>query len=153
MKILKYISKRAKFEESWLSKSLEVLEKDNWGEMPEDESYLITTCNRLRKKPLNEFETEDLRIMIGQDLGLKYLIPLAIQILEKDILAEGHFFEGDLLKSVFKSNPNYWKIETEDWEKMVSIYNRNNELMEKEAEEHAIGRELVKDFAKFKTLN
>lgn len=150
MKILKYTSKRGKFEESWLSKSLEMLEGDNWGEIPKDESYLITTCYKLRKKPLNEFETEDLRILIGQDLGLKYLIPLALQILEKDILDEGHFYEGDLLKSVLTSNNDYWEIEREDWEKMVRIFNDNKDRIEKEAQEYDTGRKIIEAFNEFK---
>ena len=111
MKILKYKEKRLKFENNWVTKSLENLEKDNWGTIPKNESYLVTTCHKLRKKPLNKFEIEDFRILIGQNLGLKYLIPLAIKILEKNILAEGHFYEGDLLKSVLTSDPDYWKVE------------------------------------------
>ena len=153
MKILKYSSKRGKFEDSWLSKSLEVLEKDNWGELPKDESYLVTTCHKLRKKPLREFEIEDFRILIGQDLGLKYLIPLAINILEKDILSEGHFYEGDLLKAVLTSNEDYWKIEREDWEKMISIFNANRSRIDKEAEEYDTGRKIIEAFNVFKKLN
>ena len=50
-------------------KSLQELEQDNWGEPPYN-SYLVTTIHRLRRKPLAEFATEDLRIMIGQRIGL-----------------------------------------------------------------------------------
>ena len=39
-----------KFENNWLYKSLESLEKESWGEIPKDESYLVTTCHKLRKK-------------------------------------------------------------------------------------------------------
>ena len=56
-------------------KSLQELEQDNWGEPPYN-SYLVTTIHRLRRKPLAEFATEDLRIMIGQRIGLPFLIPL-----------------------------------------------------------------------------
>ena len=72
---------KTKFENNWRSKSLESLEKNFWGEIPKDESYLVTTCHTLRKKQLKEFNTEDLRIMIGQNIGLKYLIPLALETL------------------------------------------------------------------------
>ncbi len=152
MKILDYKKKRLKFENNWLLKSLENLEKDYWGAIPEDESYLVTTCYKLRKKPLNQFEIEDFRILIGQDIGLKYLIPLALDILEKDILAEGHFYEGDLLKSVLTSNPNYWKIEREDWKKIISIYGNNLDLIENEAAEFNTGREIIKAFKEFERI-
>jgi len=153
MKIIKHTSKREKFDKNWLSKSLEELEKDNWGEVPKDESYLITTCHTLRKKPLSKFEIEDFRILIGQDLSLKYLIPLAIEILEKDILAEGHFYEGDLLNSVLSSSKAYWEIEKEDWDKVKSIFKENISRIEQEAEEHDTGKRIVEAFNKFKRIN
>ena len=85
-----------KFENNWKSKTVENLENDFWGE-PMDDSHLVLTCHRLRKKPLGDFETEDLRIMIGQNIGLKYFIPLAIDTLLDNVLAEGNLYEGDLL--------------------------------------------------------
>jgi CDI immunity proteins len=59
-------------------KSLEELEGAVSGE-PDYDSYLVSTIHRLRRKPLNEFSVEDLRIMIGQQIGLRYLVPLAIK--------------------------------------------------------------------------
>ncbi|MBT8456786.1 MAG: hypothetical protein HKO95_00710 [Rhodobacteraceae bacterium] len=57
--------------------TLEYLEKDVWPD-PDYDSHLVATCHRLRKKRLGEFEVEDLRIMIGQGIGLKYLLPKAV---------------------------------------------------------------------------
>lgn len=81
---------KKRFENNWRSKSLESLEMDSWGPAPSYESYLVRTCHQLRRKPLNEFETEDLRIMVGQDIGLRFLVPLSIEVLQQNILAEGH---------------------------------------------------------------
>ncbi len=54
-----------KLENNWRQKSLESLEKKTWPALSSDEgSYLIKTCNSLRKKQLQDFTTEDLRIMI-----------------------------------------------------------------------------------------
>lgn len=47
--------------------------------------------------------------MIGQNIGLTWLIPLALDKLQVDILAEGDFYEGDLLVSVLKTSPSYWR--------------------------------------------
>jgi hypothetical protein len=118
-----------KFENNWRFKSLDSLEKVNWGE-PNFDSYLVKTCHRLRKVPLNEFEIEDLRIMIGQDIGLEFLIPIAIEELEKDILAEGHLYEGDLFHAVTSSDPEYWKTNRENWKKIHLIFENNLELLE-----------------------
>lgn len=48
------------------NKSLEQLEGQDWGE-PTYDSHLVTECHRLRRVPLREFTTENLRIMIRPD--------------------------------------------------------------------------------------
>lgn len=57
--------------------TIEGIEKDYWGDKPDYDSHLVTTIFRLRKKNLDEFTTEDLRIVIGQNRSLPILIPLA----------------------------------------------------------------------------
>lgn len=121
-------TKSDNMESNYSFKSLENLEKDYWGE-PEYESYLVTTCHNLRKKPINNFSVEDLRIMIGQNIGIKYLIPVAMEILKENVFAEGDFYEGDLLKYVLDSNLNYWKENKTAYEKMMEILNQNDEKL------------------------
>jgi CDI immunity proteins len=89
------------------TKSLQELENKDWGE-PNFDSYLVTTCHRLRRIPLKDFTTEDLRIMIGQNIGLNYLMPLAFEKLAKNPLAEGDFYSGDLLVNVLRVNSSFW---------------------------------------------
>ena len=84
-------------------RTLEQLEKDVWGP-PEYPSHVVTTCHALRKKPLRDFSVEDLRIMIGQGIGLAHLLPKALDILEETPLAEGDFFPGDLLDAVLRAD-------------------------------------------------
>lgn len=50
-------------------KTLEELDGEKWGE-PSYDSYLVTNCHRLRRIPLKDFSVEDLRLMIGQGIGL-----------------------------------------------------------------------------------
>ncbi len=45
--------------------------------------------------------------MIGQQMGLEYLIPLAIERLRDDPLAEGDFYRGDLLQNVLRADPRF----------------------------------------------
>ena len=90
-----------------LDNTLEQLDKEDWGKPPYD-SHLVTTCYKLRKKPLRDFTTEDLRILIGQNINLQILIPLAIDRLKQNILDEGDYYEADLLKNVLSSDKNYW---------------------------------------------
>jgi len=97
-----------KYVNNWQSKTLEILENEVWDETG-FRSVLMDRCFKLRKKCLNEFTVEDLRIMISQQIGLTYLIPLAIEIFKADIFAEGDLYPGDLLKSVLTVGAEFWK--------------------------------------------
>jgi hypothetical protein len=89
------------------STTLDELDPPAWGE-PTFDSHLVKTCHALRRKPLHEFSVEDLRIMIGQRIGLRWLIPLALEALEAEPLAEGDFYPGDLLGAVLSVGPDLW---------------------------------------------
>lgn len=93
-----------------MGETLEQLEEQSFVE-PEFESYLVMTCHRLWKKPIDNFSVEDLRIMIGQNLGLEHLVPIALKVLREDPLAEGDFFPGDLLSNVISCDEEYLKTE------------------------------------------
>lgn len=88
-------------------KTLEVLENDFWGP-PGFESHLAISCHKLRKVPLYKLTPENLRMLIGQEIGLQYLIPLALDILEDNLLVSGDMFEGDLLCCVAKVSRQFW---------------------------------------------
>lgn len=87
--------------------TLEQLEQRHWTK-PAFDSYLNGRCYELRKKSIEEFTTEDLRIMIGQGIGLRFLLPIAATFLEADPLAEGDYYPGDLLKSVMTADPYFY---------------------------------------------
>ena len=65
--------------------NLDQLENFEWGP-PTFDSSLVRTCHRLRQMPIGEFSVEDLRIMIGQNIGLMFLVPLALEKLADDPL-------------------------------------------------------------------
>ena len=89
------------------SKPLEELENEYWGQ-PDFDSNLITECHRLRKVALDKLTVENLRILIGQQIGLVYLLPLALDQLETDLLSSGDFYSGDLLNSVTQVDDSFW---------------------------------------------
>ena len=90
------------------TKTLEELEEDIWGE-PEYDSHLVTECHRLRKKRVCDFDIENLRIMIGQEIGMDYLVPIALEFLKENPLVQGDFYPGDLLNNVLKINFSFWE--------------------------------------------
>lgn len=96
-------------ENNWRNKTIEALEKRNFCNPAEAPTPLTKRCLELLKKPVNEFSIEDLRLMIGQGFSLDYLIPLAIDYLKVDQLAEGDLYPGDLLKSVQSVDEAFWE--------------------------------------------
>lgn len=142
------------FENNGKHKSLENLEKKFWPPLNSDEgSYLVRTCNLLRKKPLKDFTTEDLRIMIGQDIGLKYLIPIAIDILKSNILDEGDLYEGDLLKNVLTSDKNYWKDERENWKIICNLFEQNKKTLVEHETTWQIRKGWMDSFKEFRQVH
>jgi hypothetical protein len=109
-------------------KSLQEIEQDDWGE-PTYDSYLVTTVHRLRRKPLAEFTVEDLRIMIGQRISLPILIPLAVERLEEEPLAEGRFYPGDLLQAVFGAGEAFWGSHPDSLQRVRKVVGRVKDLL------------------------
>lgn len=115
-----------------LEDTLEQIENDYWGD-PTYSSYLVNTCHQLRKKTLKDFTVEDLRIMIGQNISLDILIPMAIERLKQNILAEGHFYPGDLLQNVLTADPGYWQKNPILHRKLSKLFRNNQTSLEKRA--------------------
>ena len=110
------------------TKSLQQLEQHDLGEATFD-SYLVTTCHRLRRKPLDEFTVEDLRIMIGQKIGLPYLLPIALERLKDDPLAAGDYYPGDLLAMVVSADDSFWSTRPDLFRQIREIVRRVQEAL------------------------
>jgi hypothetical protein len=102
------LMKKHKFDVAWRQKSLEILENDKWPNEKEYPTGLVKRCHDYRKIPVDKLTIGELRTLIGQNIGLKYLIPIAIDFLKTDVLIEGDFYPGDLLESVLKIDKNFW---------------------------------------------
>ena len=88
---------------------------------PDDPTELVRRCNELRRTPLAEFDVEDLRMMIGQQISLRYLIPRAITILEANPLAED-MYPGDLLGAVLRVDKAYWHANVAQWQEVEASH-------------------------------
>lgn len=111
------------------SKSLEQLENNFW---PDESKYLtglVEKCHLFRKKSVSSLTIEELRLLIGQNIGLTYLIPIALNTLEQNPFVEGDFYPGDLLNSVLKSDINYWKENAASRNIMLSIIDKSQTQM------------------------
>lgn len=89
-------------------RSLESLEQDYWPPLDEYPTPLVTNVYLLRKKPFCELESKDIRLLISQSIGLKHLVPLALDLLEVDVLEESFYYPGDLLVATLCVESHYW---------------------------------------------
>lgn len=117
---------------SWRQKSLEILENNKWRDEEHYISGLIKRCHEYRKIPVDQLSTEQLRTLIGQQIGLNYLIPIAIDFLENDILAEGDFYPGDLLEVVVKVDLKFWNQNLSYRTQILELIERNLDKIENE---------------------
>ncbi|MEU5785016.1 contact-dependent growth inhibition system immunity protein [Micromonospora lupini] len=88
--------------------TIEQLERDVWPDPGPDATFLVARCTALRRKPLADFTVEDLRIMLGQEIGVPALLPLAVRVVLRDPLAEGDYFPGGLLTNVLRLPDSAW---------------------------------------------
>jgi hypothetical protein len=91
------------------SLTLEQIEDRRWGNPPADATRLIKTVYELRHKPVGAMDVEDLRVLLLQQESVDVLIPVALNRLEQNPLAEGDFYPGDLLTAVLRIPQAYWQ--------------------------------------------
>ncbi|WP_189147326.1 contact-dependent growth inhibition system immunity protein [Streptomyces lacrimifluminis] len=89
-------------------RSLEELERDCWPAPSVGASRLVATAHALRRQPIGELTVEDMRLLIRQNVGLPTLLPMALEILRANPLAEGDMYAGDLLSAVITRDPSAW---------------------------------------------
>lgn len=117
-----------------LTQTLEELEGEYWGD-PNFTSSLVIQVHKLRKKPLLELNNEDLRLLIGQQMSLTFLLPLAMEKLIQSPLRSGDLYTGDLFCAVLRVRKEYW-IEHKELKNELDEVIRNYEEARKTVEEH-----------------
>jgi hypothetical protein len=105
----------------WPEETLTQLEEDDWGPSTYP-SYVVTNSHNLRHKPLRQFTAEDLRFMLGQQISLPILMPMALDVLELvDPFAGGDMNQGTLLYNALKVDPQFWKRHPRLWYRMTVV--------------------------------
>jgi hypothetical protein len=89
-------------------RTLEQIDKENWGDPERAPTDMVARCLRLRRTPLNDFTVSDLRLLIGQQIGLRILVPKALQLLSDEPLLEVDYYPGDLLHALLRIDKVYW---------------------------------------------
>ncbi|MFD0519663.1 contact-dependent growth inhibition system immunity protein [Paractinoplanes durhamensis] len=63
----------------------------------------------MRRRPVGQLAVEDLRTLVGQQVGLDVVVPMVLDLLAAEPLAEGDFYPGDLLAATMRVPVEYWR--------------------------------------------
>ena len=87
----------------------------------EFDDQIALLARRLAAKPLRKFNATDLYAAIRHNVGLPWLVPLAIARLEEDPFLTAGDHPGDLLTVVLESDSRFWLERHDLWLVMVGI--------------------------------
>ncbi|MGE7390773.1 contact-dependent growth inhibition system immunity protein [Streptomyces sp. NPDC004126] len=93
-----------------LGRTLDDLDPPRWGVPDADATPLIRKVHALRTVPLGELRPADLRMLVSQQVALRYVLPLAVRLLLEDPLLDAHFYGGDLLHAVLRAPATTWAL-------------------------------------------
>lgn len=102
-------------------RSIAQLEGEDWGEPPSDAPPSIARCYQLRRTPVERLTLADVRLLLGQGIGLPYLMPIAIEALKSQPLIETEHYCGDLLANVLKTSSKFYDVHQEYRNEVLSI--------------------------------
>ena len=113
-----------------MKQSIEQLENDFWPDY-EFETDLIRRCHEYRKIPISDLTNEMIRVLIGQEIGLNYLLPVILEKLVENPLIQGDLYACDVLNAVLHIDKDYWKKYSEEFKKLdQAVTNLLGELLE-----------------------
>ena len=121
-------------------KSIKQLEKDYSTDPSEFPTGLVENCYKYRKIPIEDLNIEQLRLLISQNIGIEYIIGIVLKTLERNVIAEGDLYEGDLLNAVSKIPSEFWNENKTEFGIFKSIVERNSELIKTELGEKKFDR-------------
>jgi hypothetical protein len=97
-------------------------------------------------------DLSDIRFMISQNVGLEYLVPLAIEKLTADIFLEATFYEGDLLfalLTIINLEPNYWHSHLNQKQDLINLFESNKKNLKKLKTTSEIRKKINDAFTRF----
>ena len=80
--------------------TLEELSGSRWPDPESDATPLVRKCAKYVKTDVSMLTNEGVRLLVGQRIHLKHLLPVALGRLMSDPWLEGDMYPGDLLKNV-----------------------------------------------------
>lgn len=76
---------------------------------------MIQRCHDAMRKEVDELSVEDLRLLIGQGVALRWLVPVAVGLVAEEPFISGGLFAGDLLSALGSLPESHWATDTASW--------------------------------------
>ena len=92
------------------SRTLEELEDSYWGPAPSPTTSLVRAVHELRQRPIDSLDPTELARLIGQEIGLPWVLPPALELLLETAPHEsqGGWYDEDLLYAVLSVRSDFW---------------------------------------------
>lgn len=100
-------------------------------------------------KKIEEYDLDDIRFMLIQQQGMKYLIPIALNYLEKDLLTEAGYYEGDVLSSVLSADKAFWVKNLKLYNEVYQVLLTNKDKLSSLNPKYEADRNLLKHCDQF----
>jgi hypothetical protein len=104
--------------------SLQALEASDWGEPETDDTLMVKRIYSLRRKPLRSLSDDELRLAIGQEVGVPFILDLAFERLSNEPLLDGGCYPGDILSSLIRADQSIWAERPHLRESLAKLYSR-----------------------------
>ncbi|NUV66081.1 hypothetical protein G6W57_02960 [Streptomyces sp. CAI-121] len=93
------------------SKTIEELEGIEWPDPPPGGTGLVKAVHNLRKRPINLLTAWEMSRLIGQDVGIPWLLPVALEHLRETATDQslGAFYDDDLLTAALTRRSPIWQ--------------------------------------------
>jgi CDI immunity proteins len=102
-------------------RTLEELEGVDWGAHESAPTAMVARCRSLRRVPLSMLGPGDLRLLLGQRIGLEYLVPKALELVAERPLQEADYYPGDLLSVLLRIDKAFWENHPTELHWLLSI--------------------------------
>ncbi|MCZ0209313.1 contact-dependent growth inhibition system immunity protein [Streptomyces sp. UMAF16] len=91
--------------------SIEELEGDRWPTPPGNSTTLVRRVYELRGRAIADLTVEESRRLIAQDIGLHWLLPVALDFLRETAPQEAAagWYDDDLLSAVLSRRESVWR--------------------------------------------
>ena len=95
----------------------------------EEASSIQQRIIKLYNTVIEEYSLGDIRFMIGQNLGIDFLINIAFDHLKENIFLDSEYYEGDLLSIILRIPSEFWKMHPTEKDKFLEILSTNYNII------------------------